>query len=163
MSEHAISNAKAWLGDIVATIAALAEAEASDYCECGQCEGSGETQSASNGEDEECPVCDGTGEIDHEEDSDTIRERIQEEPLSIRIREGWKLPGEEGEPYEFELLLSTGGPALRIYGALDGANEPDDGCRLEWQDWGTPWTAFAISAEEQAALTAYARQFYYGN
>jgi hypothetical protein len=29
--------------------------------ECGQCEGTGTTQSASNQEDEECPVCDGTG------------------------------------------------------------------------------------------------------
>jgi hypothetical protein len=31
--------------------------------ECGQCEGSGTTQSASTLEDEECPVCDGSGEI----------------------------------------------------------------------------------------------------
>jgi hypothetical protein len=31
--------------------------------ECGQCEGTGTTQSASNGEDEQCPVCDGSGEI----------------------------------------------------------------------------------------------------
>ena len=31
--------------------------------ECGQCEGTGRTQSASNLEDEECPVCDGDGEI----------------------------------------------------------------------------------------------------
>lgn len=33
-----------------------------DSDECGQCEGTGTTQSASNGESEECPVCDGTGE-----------------------------------------------------------------------------------------------------
>lgn len=31
--------------------------------ECGQCEGTGKTQSASNLETEECPVCDGNGEI----------------------------------------------------------------------------------------------------
>lgn len=31
---------------------------------CGQCEGSGTTQSASSGEDEECPVCDGEGAHD---------------------------------------------------------------------------------------------------
>jgi DnaJ-class molecular chaperone len=31
--------------------------------ECGQCEGTGTTQSASNLETEECPVCDGNGEI----------------------------------------------------------------------------------------------------
>lgn len=33
---------------------------------CGQCEGSGRTQSASNGEPEECPVCDGKGIIPFE-------------------------------------------------------------------------------------------------
>lgn len=31
--------------------------------ECGQCEGTGRTQSASNLKEEECPVCDGTGQI----------------------------------------------------------------------------------------------------
>ncbi len=30
---------------------------------CGQCEGTGETQSASNGETEPCPVCDGSGTV----------------------------------------------------------------------------------------------------
>lgn len=33
---------------------------------CGQCEGSGRTLSASNGEPEECPVCDGKGTIPFE-------------------------------------------------------------------------------------------------
>jgi hypothetical protein len=36
--------------------------------ECGQCEGTGQTESASNGEIEECPVCDGTGMIAKGED-----------------------------------------------------------------------------------------------
>lgn len=33
--------------------------------ECGQCEGTGRTQSASNlkEEEEECPVCDGSGQV----------------------------------------------------------------------------------------------------
>lgn len=31
--------------------------------DCGQCCGTGRTQSASNLEDEECPVCDGTGKL----------------------------------------------------------------------------------------------------
>lgn len=33
----------------------------SDDATCGQCNGTGRTQSASNGEDEVCPVCDGLG------------------------------------------------------------------------------------------------------
>ena len=31
--------------------------------DCGQCEGTGRTKSASNGEDEVCPICDGHGII----------------------------------------------------------------------------------------------------
>lgn len=31
--------------------------------DCGQCDGTGETESASNGECEECPVCEGSGSI----------------------------------------------------------------------------------------------------
>ena len=48
----------------LADIGALDEVERESAApnECGQCEGTGTTKSASNGEDEECPVCDGSGE-----------------------------------------------------------------------------------------------------
>jgi hypothetical protein len=49
-----------------ATRAAVWESEdfgEDDDNQCGQCEGTGTTQSASNLEDEECPVCDGTWEL----------------------------------------------------------------------------------------------------
>lgn len=38
-------------------------AEEDEPAECGQCEGTGRTQSTSNLKDEECPVCDGSGEL----------------------------------------------------------------------------------------------------
>jgi hypothetical protein len=163
MSDHAISNAKNWLSDIVEMVTDLAEAEKSDEIECGQCEGTGTTQSASNGKDEECPVCDGSGYIAREEDADSIRDRIQEGPLSLQVRTGWHQPGEDAKPEEFELLLSTGGPALRLIGELD-QGQPYGTLRLEWQDWGTPWTPlYDTSPAEDAALFAYAGCFYFGD
>jgi hypothetical protein len=53
-------------------------------------------------------------------DEDAAREAIQEDPLSFQVRSGWYQPGsEDNEPEEFELLLSTGGPATRIIGDID--------------------------------------------
>ena len=169
-NSHAISNAKAWLASIVEETTALAEADAGDTIECGQCEGTGEVptmaamQSDDSEETEMCPVCDGSGEIDREGDSaEEIRERIQEGPLSVQVRGGWHTPGDpEGrKPEEYELLLSTGGPTLRLIGDLDEYGEPDTP-KIQWQDWGTPWTTYYTTDKEDAALLAYARCFYYG-
>lgn len=94
---------------------------------------------------------------------DGIREEIQQQPLSIMVRDGWRMPGQihndEG-PEEYEILLSTGGPALRIYGQLD-RGQPDEWPRLQWQDWGTPWTDYPIG-EEREFVRAFADQFYFG-
>lgn len=89
-------------------------------------------------------------------------QRIQEAPLSVQIRSGWYTPGEQPEPEEFEILLTTGGPALRIRGELDEYKQP---CRawLEYQDWGTPWTEFhGEGAPSQDDLLTFAQQFFYG-
>lgn len=59
------------------------DAEESD---CGQCEGTGRTQSASNLEDEPCPVCDGYGTIDGTIVPDACASPIGEtaQPVSAR-------------------------------------------------------------------------------
>lgn len=72
------------------------------------------------------------------EDADDARQRIQEDPLSIRIF-GERVDG-EWTADKFEILLTTGGPAARIMGELDGT-EPTRAW-LEVQDWGTPWTSY---------------------
>lgn len=69
---------------------------------------------------------------------DDARERIQDDPLSLRIF-GERIDG-EWTADRFELLLTTGGPAVRIMGELD-ENEPTRAW-LEVQDWGTPWTDY---------------------
>jgi hypothetical protein len=91
--------------------------------------------------------------------SDDVRERIQESPLSVQVRSGWVTPGETMEAYEFEILLTTGGPALRIIGDLDEHNQPER-ARLQYQDWGTPWTE-KVDIDHGALLT-FCQQFYFG-
>lgn len=90
-------------------------------------------------------------------DQDEARERIQEDALDVRVF-GERRNG-EWEADRFEILLTTGGPAVRIVGELDGNSEPDRAW-LEVQDWGTPWTKhFDIEPE---TLLAYCRCFYFG-
>lgn len=97
------------------------------------------------------------GEI--EGDEDTVRREIEEGPLSVQVRGGWHSPGGDASAEEYEILLSTGGPALRIYGKLGQYNEPET-AEMQAQDWFTPWTAVPDCDEE--TLLSYARNFYYG-
>jgi hypothetical protein len=73
---------------------------------------------------------------------------------------------------EFNILLSTGGPAVRIMGELR-YGEPYRAW-LEVQDWFTPWTQYYgtnnpddphswANQPSQDVLLTYARQFYFGS
>jgi len=59
------------------------------------------------------------------------------------------------------ILLSTGGPAARIIGRLNDYNEPET-ATLQYQDWGTPWTTYPTTAENEYTLLQFAAFFYYG-
>lgn len=101
-----------------------------------------------------------------EEARDKAREEIQEDALSVQVRSGWYTPGDgDGSPEEFELLLGTGGPAVRIIGDLDHHGQPTS-ARLETQNWGTPWTEYrgwnGAHSAYQATLLAYCQCFYFG-
>lgn len=102
-----------------------------------------------------------TIEGDVQTDADAVRERIQEGPLSVEVRSGWYSPGDDSTPEEFCILLSTGGPALRLVGDLDERGEPVR-AYLQHQDWGTPWTDYYAGAGSDAVLLTYAQQFYFG-
>ena len=87
------------------------------------------------------------------EDLEDAMRRIYEDPLSVDFRSGWTSCGDDMQPEEFQILLCTGGPAVRILGELGFDGEP---CRawLEFQDWGTPWTQYFCDSEP---LIAFAR------
>lgn len=97
---------------------------------------------------------------EHEEAS----QRIQEDPLEITVRTDWHAPGakDSEKPTEYNILLTTGGPALRLIGDLDQYCQPET-AKLQYQDWFTSWTDYTETTdEEDSALLTYARQFYFG-
>lgn len=104
---------------------------------------------------------------DLEPDDDTrdgARTTITESVLSVQVRSGWHSPGYEsdhgemGTPEEYEILLSTGGPALRILGRLNQHCEPES-AELQMQDWGIPWERYPAP---EATLLAFASHFWFG-
>lgn len=102
----------------------------------------------------------------NEEALGAARTAIQEDPLEVAVRSGWHAPGQDSDPEEFCILLSTGGPASRIIGELDQFGNPET-ARLEVQDWGTPWADCRIESGNEwqavdSVLLAYAREFYFG-
>jgi hypothetical protein len=103
-------------------------------------------------------------QLREDEDCDRAREAILEDALSVLVRSGWYAPGSDaGEPEEFEILLCTGGPAVRLIGTLDNYGEPDS-VGMQVQDWFQPWTDFdpATGDEDEDVLLTYARCFYFG-
>jgi hypothetical protein len=95
--------------------------------------------------------------------ADAVRERIQESVLSVEVRSAWYNPGDpdcrDMAPEEFQILLTTGGPALRLCGELDEHCQPTRAV-LQFQDWGTPWTDYYTG--DMDTLLAFASCFYFG-
>lgn len=98
-----------------------------------------------------------------EENDDKVRREetiaaIDDFPLAAQVRADWHSPGEgPGELKEYEILLCTGGPAVKISGDLDAAIPST--VALKYQDWFTPWIDYPLSPEEQAILLEYADWF----
>lgn len=104
-----------------------------------------------------------------DKETEAIEERVQEMPLSVEVRSPWYVPGakaEDTKPAEYNILLTTGGPALRVWGELDNYGQPDS-AQLQMQDWGVPWREvwpceLDEMDEARAVLTWFAQQFYFG-
>ena len=92
---------------------------------------------------------------------DELRESILNNALSVEFRSGWySSPEDEKKAEEFRILLAWGGPALRIIGELDDYGPVNP--KLQYQDWGTPWTDFEITENQQDALNWFCNCFYFG-
>lgn len=92
--------------------------------------------------------------------AEAARAEIEEDALSVQVRSDWHTPGDkEAGPTEYEILLCTGGPAVRIIGELGRYNEPET-ATIQYQDWFTSWTDWRGADEE--ILLQYVRCFYFG-
>lgn len=99
-------------------------------------------------------------------DEDQARERVEESHYGVSVRGQWATPGDTetlADPIEYDITLSGGGPATRIYGELGEHNYPET-ADMQYQDWFTPWeTLYIESDEERELLLEYARQMYFGD
>ena len=106
----------------------------------------------------------GTEHISPEELREAIEEELREEPLSVQVgTDEWVAVGEVLEPSKFELLMSTGGPAMRVVGSINCHGGASDAV-VQWQDWFKPWTEYNNEQEAlQEALEWFCDLFYFGD
>ena len=90
-----------------------------------------------------------------------IKESILNSALSVEFRSGWTSNPNYIELEEFKILLTWGGPALRVIGELNQYKEPEN-VKMQYQDWGTFWTDFEITENQQEALNWFCNCFYFG-
>ena len=76
-----------------------------------------------------------------EDQTEEGAEAIYETPLEVLVRSPWYLPFEDASPAEYQILLCTGGPAVRITGRLENGSPVS--AKLEYQDWFQPWMEYA--------------------
>lgn len=166
-TNHAYENAKGWMEEITKKVRAMDEEnwerleelrDERDAFDGDSPAGARDAWMEENGDE----LRDLEEDLKEFKDADEARNRVQEDPLSVQVRSGWTTPGETMEAEEFEILLSTGGPALRIRGELNQHQEPDRAW-LEYQDWGTPWTEYHGENASQDDLLVYSQTFYFGN
>jgi len=98
---------------------------------------------------------------EEEEEIEQIKESILNSALSVEFRSGWTSNPDELEIEEFKILLTWGGPALRVIGDLNQYKEPEN-IKMQFQDWGTFWTDFEITENQQEALNWFCNCFYFG-
>ena len=91
---------------------------------------------------------------------DELRENVLNSALSVEFRSGWETHYENFKAKQFKILLSWGGPALRIIGELEDYGPVNP--KLQYQDWGTLWTDLEITKDQQNALNWFCNCFYFG-
>ena len=152
---HAEANGRGWLETIREQVAAL-------ELDWNRLKEMKDTDAEDMTDEEKEEFAELTADAGEFENYDEARERIEEGPLSVQVRSAWYSPGAEPEPPdEFEILLSTGGPALRIIGDLNEHGEPTR-ARLEMQDWFTPWVEIILDHNELDDLLTWSGVFYFG-
>jgi hypothetical protein len=101
---------------------------------------------------------------DEDDDAyEAAEQTINEDPLSVEVRTDWYTLDQDSDkkPAFYRILLCWGGPACQVVGDLSEHGEPET-AKIEYQDWGTPWTEYRLNSEEEKIVLTYARCFYFG-
>jgi hypothetical protein len=74
-------------------------------------------------------------------------DQIRQMPLEITFRSEWESYSDWQDPSSIKpsevcVLLTTGGPAVRVVAKWDSEEFQAYSARLEVQDWGTAWEAY---------------------
>ncbi len=147
MTNHAEQNAQAWADSIHLAALALDEDNWDRF----------EELSDDAGPDDAAELAELQEMAAEYTDADDARDKAAESVLGVTLTGEWT-PGEEPTATGYIILLSTGGPTLRIVGDLD-RGEPTS-VTLEYQDWGTPWTPYRGVSDDD--LVAFVSCFYFG-
>ena len=163
-SSHAEENARAWAASIVAMV--------TRYEHSTRCTEARPDCTALPGDVRDALDLDRDRDATAEEwqdyhDEDDAEQRISESVVDVQYRGDWHTHGknlDRDRDVEFSILLTTGGPALRIRGELDTNGYRQGEPRRAWlehQDWGTPWTPLAEGRPPEGTLLAFASHFLY--
>ncbi len=98
---------------------------------------------------------------EQEEKLEEIKESILNSALSVEFRSGWSSNFNQLEIEQFKILLTWGGPALRVIGDLDQYKQCEN-IKLQFQDWGTYWTDYELTEKEEESLNWFCNCFYFG-
>ena len=81
---------------------------------------------------------------------DTVKDAVKEQDI-------------DALPTGFEMLLTTGGPALKIVGKLNQYGEAENPV-MQIQDWFTPWSEYTPDMDDfSEALDWFVGLFYFGS
>ena len=150
-TNHAKQNAQGWAESIQCYIVAMDE---ESWTRRDELKGDEAILDA----DDTAELAELTAQLSEYDDADDARTQAEESALSIELTGTWA-PGTEPKADGFIILLTTGGPALRIVGELNEHNEPYRAW-MEYQDWGTPWTRYHQADEDD--LLTFTSIFYFG-
>ena len=102
---------------------------------------------------------------------DDLRKEAEQSVLSVEYRQScWQSVGSKLVASQGRLLLTFGGPSCQIITDLDNHGEPSGNVEIQYQDWFKPWQGYwpsddvdnASNDEARTALEWFVSLFFYG-
>ena len=101
-----------------------------------------------------------------QEKSEEIEEEARQLPLSVNVRSCWVDVGSKMDAFEYRIEMSTGGPAVSIFGTIDNLGYPIEP-EIKHQDWFADWdysyNKTSQNADMTEALDWFVNLFYFGS